>query len=354
MNVAELVVREMKDNERQTVKKVGKRAFQFFETLFVTAPKRAMVAECDGKIIGGIVYQYICAGDKKTAYVAEAFVDPAYHGLGVGKKLYAETFRYLWDQGCDALTALVKDDNVASWKLFTDNGFKRVGLPEGARQLGVMGMIRQYFSIPLFVAVGMDFYMAVKGRDAREKRGSVPQAAAFLLANLLLVFPLWIRLFHEMPDRLLDFGIAYITVLAAFILPRYIAGLLNRGSCRFRLNNGGGFLTMLLSLFEGVLPMNANWYPNTYEATAAFRRKLAIPEMVKWCLFIALLPLAFAQSVYLQAVAQIACPYLIFMSIPIYPFESLGAGRIFRYSKKLWLVGAVISIVDLAVVFSFA
>lgn len=40
------------------------------------------------------------------------------------------------------------------------------------------------------------------------------------------------------------------------------------------------------------------------------------------------------------------------MIIPIYPFDSFEAGRIFRYNKKIWLATFVVSVVELVVMFS--
>ena len=67
------------------------------------------------------------------------------------------------------MTALVKDDNVASWKLFMENGFKRVGAFEVIRQAGISGALLQYLKTPVPFAVGMDFYMVMKETSVKEK-----------------------------------------------------------------------------------------------------------------------------------------------------------------------------------------
>lgn len=91
----DLIIRQMKEGEQKALIKTAKRAFPFFEGLFVGTPKRAMAAEHKGKIVGGIMYKNVNAGRKNIVYIAEAFVDPGYHGKGVGKKLYAETFDFI-------------------------------------------------------------------------------------------------------------------------------------------------------------------------------------------------------------------------------------------------------------------
>lgn len=63
--------------------------------------------------------------------------------------------------------------------------------------------------------------------------------------------------------------------------------------------------------------MNHNWYPEKYE------KELSIAQI-----------------------------YLIFIIIPLYPFKSLRAGRIYIYNKKLWLSTFIISIIDLIIMFT--
>lgn len=347
MDIQKLVIREMRDGEQRTVARVGRKAFPFFESLFVGKPKYAMVAEYDGKIIGGMMYKYLSTGTRKIAYIEEAFVDRDYHGQGVGKRLYKECFEHLWKQGCDVITALVKDDNTASWKTAMDNGFKRVSFAEGIRQLGITGMLRQYFMTPFLIAVGMDFYMVSRNSTVHEKRLGITQLLTFLLANLLLLLPIWISLFEESAEALGNYLLASFTVSVLFILPRFVEGQLCRQKCSFRFNNGGSFITLLLGLFGSILPMNANWYPEKYENTREFKRRLAVPEILKWCIFLLLPFLILTSSSYLKAVAELSSFYLIYFLIPSYPFEAFGAGRVFGYSKIAWLVLSVLSLAEL-------
>lgn len=354
MNQDQLVIREIKDGEQKELMRVGRRAFTAFEALFVEFPHHAMAAVYEGKIVGGIIYKIMPSGKKKMAYIAEAFVDPAYHGSGVGSKLYAETFRHIWDQGCDGMTALVKDDNVASWKLFMENGFQRTGFHEVIRQTGLSGMFLQYLRTPVPFAIGMDFYMAMKEEPIRRKRTGLPQLLYFFLANLLLLLPIWAGLIRKDPGSIPCYAGAYATVLALFILPRYAGTRFSRHHWEFRLNNGGGFLTILLSIWGNTFPMNGNWYPDTYENTPDFRRDMAVPELFKWAAFSLAALSGFTNVPFFRSVSQFACYYLVFFIIPLYPFESLGAGRIYRYSKIIWLLTAILTVLELTWIFPFA
>lgn len=354
MEKSKVVIREMKCGEQKEIAKLGRKTFSPVEGIFIGKPKNAMVADYDGKIIGGIIYKKINVGSKSVAYIEEAFVDSNYHGFGIGKKLYNETFDYLWKQGVSAITALVKDDNISSWKLLINNGFKRVSLWQIQKEIGFLGLAKHYIQTPFPVAIGMDFYIKGQDNDIQEKKNS---PISFLLANILLLSPLCLQMFFSIGnqfERKFSSFLAYITLLLLFIGCRYIGALFNKEKWKFRLNNGGSFLPILLSLFGCTFLMNANWYPDRYEKTDEFKRKLALPEIFKWLVFSFLPLLSLTQILYLKMLGQLSCYYLIFMAIPIYPFESFGGGRIYRYSKKIWAITLLISIEELLLISFFA
>lgn len=354
MDMQRLNIRPMKTGEETTVTAIGRKAFRFVESWAVGKPKQAMVAEVDGKILGAIMYKDIDLGREKgrCVYIEEAFVHPEHQGNGVGKKLYAETFAYLKAQGCHSITALVKDDNVASWKPFMDNGFRRVTLAEAIKHMGFGGMLRQYFGTPMMFAVGLDFYLLCSehGEKVQRKEEKVAQWGTFLLANILLLLPLWIRILWG--DRILPLQdmAAWLTILVVFGITRYAGGMLSGVEHVYRMNNCGGFLTAMLSFWGLLFPMNGNWYPVRYENTDVFRKKLAWPELIKWIILLLLSLSGRMPGEYFKALSQMAEAFLVFSVLPVYPFEGYGAGRIFRYKKELWLITAVISVIYIIVI----
>lgn len=341
----ELIIREMRSDEAQQLAKIGRKAFSFVEGLAVGTPKHAMVAERNGRLVGGIMYRVFPGAGQKAAYISEAFVHPDFHGQGVGKVLYQKTFEALRAQDCAVLSALVKDDNVASFKLFMQNGFVRVSAREALRVLGFTGFLRQYLTTPWLIATGMDLYLSAPG--AQEKPGGGSAFAAFFLTNTLLLLPLFLRLLHASAQQFSLYALAYCMLLALFILPRLIGARASALPYKLRLNNGGSLTTLLLGFLGNTFPMNANWFPDQYENTDSFRRKLALPEVVKWCIFLPLPLLHFTQIPFLSALAQISAYWLLFMALPLYPFEAFGAGRVLRYNKILYGVLAALSLVVL-------
>lgn len=352
MELSKIIIREMESGEEKKLLKVAKNAFRSIESLFVSKPETAMVAEYDGVIVGGMIYNIIDSSSKKIAYVDEAFVDFDYQGLGIGKKLYSKTFEHLWSFNCDVITAMVKDDNVGSWKLLEGNHFKKVSFNQIIKEIGFLPFIKHFYKTPFLIAVGMDFYVADKNNTVKEKKVGLSQFFMFIFANLLLLLPLWIKNFIENKNSFLQSFIAYFTVLLVFVCCRAIGKITGKNKCHFRLNNGGMLLPLLLSFFGCTFIINGNWYPDAYDHTDAFRKKLAIPELIKWLVFSLLPLLAFLDNTYCLTLSKTACFFLVFMIIPIYPFNHFGAGRIFRYNKKIWLVTFVISVVELAIMFS--
>lgn len=348
MEIGNPVIRPMHPGEEQEIQTLGKACFQMIEKLFVGKPKHAMVAEYDGKIVGAIIIAYMNP-ERSVAYMDEGFVDPQYQGLGIGKKMYRYTFDYLRDNGCRYLTAMIKDDNVGSWKNAMAGGFHRVTLWEAVKHLGFSTFLRQYFCSPMLISLGMDFYLLSNDKPLREKRETPFQWLSFLLCNLLLAFPVWLILFLTERETCLPGIAAYATILGIFVVTRCLGALCSGTKFRFRMNNCGGLLTFGLGILNNLFPMNANWYPTEYENSDRFRRKLALPELVKWALFLPLPLLDLLPSPYCKMLAEMSIIFLLFSLLPFYPFDALGAGRIFRYKKWLWIVTSALSALVLTV-----
>lgn len=348
MEIKNPVIRPMHPGEEQEIQTLGKACFQMIEKLFVGKPKHAMVAEYDGKIVGAIIIAYMDP-EKTVAYMDEGFVDPQYQGLGIGKKLYRFTFDYLKNSGCRYLTALIKDDNVGSWKNAMAGGFHRVTLWEAIKHLGFSTFLRQYFCSPMLVSPGMDFYLLSNDKPLRKKKETPLQWLSFLLCNLILALPLWTILFFTDRETCLPAIAAYATILGIFVVTRLVGALCSGRSFRFRMNNCGGLLTFGLGFLNCLFPMNANWYPTEYENSDRFRRKLAVPELIKGILLLPLPLLKLIAVPYCEVLADMSNAFLLFSLLPFFPFDALGSGRIFRYKKWLWIVMAALSATILAV-----
>ena len=338
-----ITVRAMQPEEAKILKKIGWRAFGLAERLFVGTPKQAIVAVMDNQIVGGIMYKYIQTKDKKIGYFEAAFIDPDYQGKGIGRKLYQQATAYLWYKGCDALTALVKDDNVGSWQLFLDNGFSQTRMIGAIKELGLVAMLKQYFTTPTFIGNGMEFYLAVKEKEVPSKKvESISQIGLYLLINLLIMLlPVYVS-----KNYTLSFIGIYMALLAGGVGIGYLATRFSHYKWRFRVNSCGGVLVALLS-FVTLYPMWGNWYPDKYENTQLFVKAMGIQAFCKWMALILVTLVAAVlrnQILLMQDLYQIGSVLLILRCLNFYPFEFFGSRRTYLWHKGLYVVLSIISV----------
>lgn len=338
-----VTIRKMEQSEARAVKKVAQRTFGIVERLFISRPKEAMVAVVDDKIVGGIIIKYIVSSGKKIGYFDAAFIDPDYQGQGIGGKLYRETTKYLWEQDCDALSALVKDDNVGSWKGFLNNGFSQTTIGEGIRQLGFLPMLLQYFITPFCIGNGMEFYLAVKEQGVQPKKVQTgQQIMLYLLVNfLLMLFPSICNGFN-----FTTFMGAYLTLLVGSILCGYVGTLFSKRQWQFRLNSGGAALVALINM-GGAYPMIGNWYPKSYDNTKEFRRAMGINALFEWGFLVCITILAWAiqgNCVFFRYLFQLGGTFLIYHMFIFYPFECFGGKRVYLWNKWLYVILTILSI----------
>lgn len=343
----EIVIRSMEKEEAEEVKRIGKRAFSLVEGMFVSKPKHALVAVVDGKLAGAIIYKITKVQGRRTGYFEYAFVDPDHHGKGIGRKLYQATTEYLWEQGCDSQAALVKNDNVGSWSLFLKNGFARVTLWEIVWQLGVLGFLSQFFCNLLWLAVGMDFYLAVRNEPLQSKSGTGRQIGGYLLANLLLI----LIVLYRIEDPVIFLG-TYVGILAGTIAIGRIAAATSKRKWQFSLNNGGAGIIAIVNFFGGIFPLSGNWYPHKYENTDEFRRDMGMVALAEWTFIAALTGVSIMFSAshqifhYASLIGEIL---LVYRVLVFYPFEAYGGSRVFSWNR--WIYGFMSVISVLLIVF---
>ena len=342
-----VMIRPMEEKEVPFVQEMGKRAFIGMERWMIGKPKKALVAEVDGQLAGAVMYKLMKAGGKRIGYIDFAFVDPDRHNRGIGTTLYGAAVEYLWTQeDCDALTALVKDDNIGSWGLFLKNGFARLSLPELVRQFGLGGALKQYFGVPFCLGIGMEYYVALRGKVCPSgKRGSAGQITAYLLANaLLFLVALASRMQHAFA-----FAAAYFALLLGGIAAGFVGTRFSGRNWRFRHINGGALTCALVNL-TALFPMVGNWYPAHYEKTREFRKDMGMVALSDWLFMLVMTAIAAfggLSHVVFQFAGQIGAMFLIYRMIPFYPFESYGGRRVLDWSMPVY---AVMMICSLAVV----
>jgi len=336
----EIHIRTMQPEEAKEALAVYRKSFGFPEGYFSPKPKEAIVAVADGKIVGGLFYKTKEIAKKKLGYIDFLFTDPAHQGKGIARKLCAEGFKLMWEQGCNGLVTFVQDDNVASWLQFVKHGFVRTSWPKMIKLLGLPGAIQTKLLTTTFgLATAYDFYVALPDEAqtaAYEKKACSPtQIAAYMLANLIF-FSLLIWSAQDRLAALIAVAILFLSSICA----GYVGTLFSRRKWHFRLNSGGLLVSTFVAIFQ-VWPMNGGWYPTQYEDTPKFRRDMATSSIAVWIFLVA----AFLSHLVVQEATPIwqtiwnlSFFLLIIRFIPINPISSYGARRILKWSKGAYVI----------------
>ena len=361
-----LTFRIMKADEAKTVQSLGIKSFlRSFEGSYVSMPKTAIVAEKDGKIIGGFLYEIENVGEIKIGFIDFFFVEPKHTGQGVGHALCKEGIAYMWAEGCDYLTTFVRDDNVGSWLAFEKAGFTRASIPKIAKALGFGGFIKAYVKHIYGLAVGFDFYFAMRPENpaalsAYAKKTGINQIAFHILINMMLVMIMTLSvagisniaadpslIISQLPVMLLSL----LIIFGGVIFFSFIGTIFSSRKWHYRMPAGGLLLTLITAVLGVFLPMAGNWYPDRYEKTAKFRIDMGISAALPWIYLIGLLAAArllsdeaqFWRNVFHPEASSIIAALLIFRCMPI-PIINLGSVRVFRWNKILCVIMVMASI----------
>lgn len=348
--------RTMETEDIPRVQALKKRSFQTLEGLFQSTVHEGFVMEIQDKLVAVFDYKFLDQ-EKKEVYVNTVCVDPHFAGEGHGKYLYKASIDTLIAQGAERFCALVKDDNVASYYLFQDNGFVRSSIPEVINKMGIGFLGKSLAKTPFLFANGMDFYVKDINQELEAKHEDARQLLSFIIINLFLTVPVvCIRLLQNKNYWLPI--LSYTIFLIFLVLPRFLLYayfkiqkkpertiLQNRF---FRLNNGGLLLTLLTSMLNGPFFLNANAYREAYPRDRREEKPYFIAELGRFSLLVIMLILGIIlQHNVFIFLSELSALYLFFFALPVYPFEAMGGKRIMDYSKPVGIVLAILGVLSL-------
>lgn len=335
----EIAFRKMEAKDKGKVIMLALRTFHSLEGVFIGNPKDAIVA-CDGEKIVGAATLNIYSYKKGTlGYVDYAFIDPNVQNAGIGKKMYAEVIQELKSRGCNEVAAVVRSDNVQSFHLFEKNGMNRCSLLQGYRILGFGGMVKLLLFTPYWAAACGDFYLT----HSDSKRGSISQ----------ILWYIWINVAFMMlgiitgKSSIFSYMLAGICTMSLTIAAGGIAGLFTKERWTFRLSTGGGLLSAILGIFQTFFPVVGKWYPEQFNKSKGQKRLLAVSALSEWYMLLLLYVIAnigLKDSAFLSSLSRVAGTLLVYRIIPTYPFNEYGGGRVYRYSKMIYLIQFVITL----------
>jgi len=338
-----IIIRDMIPDEAGEVRRLGKKTFEGFESLFVPKPKEAFVAYDGEQLVGAVLYKYLKVGDLKIGYADFVFVDKRAHGKRIGSQLISKCVQHMWSEGCDGQSAIVRADNVGSWQMFLNEGFTRVSLVDMVKSCGWAGMFKQAVTTPLFVATGMEYYLTLKDTQIKSNKDSSPaQMLSYLMLSVLSLLPLFIYG--------LDYAITIISSVILVLLVRVLFGWIGtwftKEKWHFRLTEGGILPPMIAALTGGLYIISGNWYPTKYRKGKDFKRALGMTSWFQWLslVVLSLMFMPLGDDSYFKIIGEIAKLILIFNVIPFYPVSPLGGKRIWEWSKRIYGVTFVLTV----------
>jgi len=337
-------IRAMKQSEAQQVRKLGKKTFEWFESLFIPKPKDCYVALENNEIIGALLYKYLNIADKKIGYVDYIFVDKAFHGKGIGSRLVDHCLEIMKNEDCDAYSAIVRDDNVGSWKMFINKNLKRVGLDDLIREFGLLGMFSLTFKTPFNFATGMDYYLKFEDNETSQNKGdSIFQIFKYLIFTALLLLPLFIYGFKY------AFNIigAVILILAIRLFFGYLGTIFSNEKWHFRVCDGGYLIPFIASLLGGIFFISGNWYPEVFRKKKDFKRSLGLTAFTQWTsllLIVILTRTQLGEIEFFRTMSSISGSFMLISVVPLYPLASFGGKRLFSWSRLFYIILLVLSL----------
>lgn len=343
----DIKIREMKPEEAALVRQIGRGSFDIVDAMFMPKPKNALLAIKGEEIVGSTSYKIFSAkNNQKIGYVETAYVKKGCEGQGIGNILYKEITEFLKKQGCSTVTATVKDDNVASWRLFEKNEYSVLSFSKMWNEYGLIGSLRLGFDGLLLIATGYHMWSTVK----TEKSSQWIQFCLFVLINLIVFLPR-ILLCVSLSDFLIQMA-AVLVLLVIPILAGRMVTLLYKEKWEFCVARCGVLISLMVCALGGVFPIVGRSYPVQYNRTDKLKCQMAMEALTEWMTAL-LLVLA---GVWLKDVSRMldffrifGTGLLFFRAIPIYPFECFGGRRIWDYNKALSVLVLISSFILLIV-----
>jgi len=344
----------MDEEERGEVRAVARRAFPPIAWLFFSWKKDALVAEYDGRIIGGIVLDtFPLPGGRKAGFINWIFTEPEARGLGAGQRLTEAALELFAERGCDEVAACVEGYNSSSSKLFATRGFDILSPGEQLRRYGMATPLVWWRMFHL-TDIG-HFVWARPGAEGKP-RPALQWAATAVVSMAIMALSQW---------RQSSFGsldMSWLAASMAAVLAVYglrHAGMLLAARAQgirteYRMWESAMTLSLGLALVFGA------WYPvpgSLYPEGHRWRYREILPRwtavalagvlpvlLVAWAAWGALrwVDVSPAVEPWVASLRGVAVFAAFFDAVTaFFPFTSYNGRRLWDRSRLLWLAVAV-------------
>lgn len=254
-----VIIRLIRDDEQSEAKRVMRRAFSPPTWLFFSWSKDVLVAEHEGRIVGGTVLKtFTLPKGRKVGFVYWLFTDPEARGLGAGQGLIEGALDFFAAQGCDEVSACVEGYNTSSSKVFATRGFTILSMGEQLRRYG-LGVIPYWWHSFHFMDVG--HFLWVKPGAEKPDSPVLQWFGTWLVNVLLLYLSVW-RSGGWGRSDLWTIPAAFLVLFGLRSLAMWGVARLQGLAVRFRAWESSATLVAAIALlFGGFFPFPGSFYP---------------------------------------------------------------------------------------------
>jgi Acetyltransferases len=321
--------------------KVAKRAFGKGVSLIL--PKKNLwgfYAHADGKIGGAVYIKKIAASEGCVDWI---YVDPAAQGYKLGSRLFRAGIDAMNEKGLTIQIALVRGSNTASWGMFAKDGFIRPSVVHTLTKYSIQSLpYRLFYSF----ATGYNIWVKdpALNQPMHPTRFAIFKTLLFsgLIGLVLSLFGL------RGVDTLL---IATTTVVGITVLRMGIEYLIARsyGPLRWNAPQGGTLLAILIALSGGWWPTFGHFSPQAdIYRDSDYEKTLGISRFATWMLLVVIYV---AAALLNPTLFQSGYGFLLGFALSVqlilpFPFDDFDGARVYAYSKSLYVVGVLLTLVS--------
>ncbi|RLG93542.1 hypothetical protein DRO29_07620 [Candidatus Bathyarchaeota archaeon] len=137
----QVTIRKAFKRDLPSVAEVAKKAFSgkpdsYWAVVGFKRAQRVYVAEVGEKLIGVIEIEVIRLRNGRHGHIGYIFVDPAFQGRGIGKKLVKKAEEFFFSKNAIASWALTDEDNIVARKMFRSLDYQELDVEDVIRELG--------------------------------------------------------------------------------------------------------------------------------------------------------------------------------------------------------------------------
>lgn len=293
--------------------------------------------------VGGVLLEKMAPGEGVLSWI---FVDSGAQGHKLGSRLLEAGIHAMDEEGLKTQFSLVRADNTASWNMFAKNGYTRPSVLKSLFGYSVKGLLKRFgYSL----ATGYSTWVRDDSRDnasVHPKRWAIVKSLLFSLfigAALSLFSLRGIEFFFI--GMAMVAGITALRMLVAYPIARM------SGPVRFDAPQGGTPLSVILALAFGA------WWPTfgffvpkaDIWRDREFARYNGMQAFATWMsLVLVYVAMSFLYpGVFHAGLDSILTLIIIYQVIPFFPFDGMDGAKVLNYSKVLYAVGVVVSVLGI-------